>query len=349
MALIGFEGFDHWSNSFAASTSLYTNSVGQGRGVFGFTNINFNQAAAGTLGGKKILLGAGNLIQASFPTLSSGQLVIGFRFSAAVNITNQIVRFLDSAGGIQCGLELNASGKLIFWRGTNATVLGTGTTQIVGSAEYYIEVKVGFANSANVEVRVNGVSSPAEITLTGVDTTNTANQDCAFVVFAPTAGGTCSYDDFYVEDTSGSAPHNDFLGVCRIETLFGTSNNSVQWTPNASTNVSRINETTMDTDTTFNSDSVAGHIDTFNHGSLSSTPTTIFAVKAQSIARKEDVTNKTFRNKLISGGTTSDGTTYPLTTLWMTYEDYYLVDPNTAAVWTAANANATKNGYEVVA
>jgi hypothetical protein len=123
------------------------------------------------------------------------------------------------------------------------------------------------------------------------------------------------------------------------------------FTPNASTNVSQVQETAWDGDTTFNTHPApgSGAIDTFNHGSLSGTPATIYAVAVQASMRKDDTSSQLGRTKLISGVTTQNGVSVQLiNALYQHIEDIYRVDPNTSAAWTAANANATKIGYEHV-
>ena len=265
--------------------------------------------------------------------------------------TRDFFQIWDSAGAVQCGMSLNSSSKLIFWRGTNATILGTGTTTLIGGVEYYIEVGIPLGNSVTIEVRINGVT---EISAAAVDTTNTANQNWQYFWWSCAGPQTCLYTDFYCCDSAGSAPHNTFLGVCRIETLAVTTNNSVTWTPLSSTNASQVDDTgtlgtsTIDSDTTYNKTSTISNVDTFNHAALTSNPTTIFGVKVQTIVRKEDVGNRTYRNKMISGGTTSNGTTVQTYTGYMTQDDYYTTDPNTSAAWTATNVNSSKIGYELV-
>ena len=51
-----------------------------------------------------------------------------------------ILRFTD-AGNVRCGMSISAAGKLIVWRGTNATILATSTTTLIASAYYYIEIQ----------------------------------------------------------------------------------------------------------------------------------------------------------------------------------------------------------------
>lgn len=352
MALLFYEGFDNWIGG--TFTTQYS-------GQYGVNQISSwimaTSMTAGTLGGQAISCGNTGYITYYTNAAQTGTLVHGFRVNFTVGTNNQIMSWCDTApgsgivptapGSIQCGLSTNASGKLIFWRGTNANILGTGTTTLVSLTDNYIEVKFNVASTgANVTVRLNGVN---EIVLTNQNTQNTANANWMGWSTAQTPGGTTyKYDDMYLLDTSGPAPLNDFLGIVRVETLFPSANSSVTWTPNASTNVSRVQETTMDSDTTYNATATLNNVDLFTHGSLGSTPNTIFCGKVQSFVRKEDVAIHTVRTKLVSGATTANGTSRGITTIYQAQEDYYPTDPNTALAWTGANVNGTTIGYELV-
>jgi len=344
--LIDYEGFDNWTSSTDLSSTIF------GAKWSGIYNGNMQ---AGTLGGFRIRLGnADNIAYSLVRTvgaITSGQLIVGFRlFLNAITTTQMFLRFLDSAGAVQCGMSINAAGHIIFWRGTESTILGTGTATLLQGNEYFVSCKLGFSNSADVEVRVNAVS---DISLSSVDTTNTANQNCGSVGFVvPSGAFSNDYDDFYIMDDTGSAPYNDFLAEpIRVETLLTAANDSVSWAPLSGTNESNVDDTAVDSDSTYNSTSSPGDIDTFTHAVLSNTPDTIYACKVDVWARKEDVSNKTLRSKLISGGTTQDGTTSALQmryTVAYNNADILLQDPDTSADWDEAGVNATKIGYELV-
>jgi hypothetical protein len=209
-----------------------------------------------------------------------------------------------------------------------------------------VEIKVTIDSSAGaVVVRLGGVD---EINVSGVDTQTTGNAYTNLVSFfnnLPAAVSDQALDDVYACDTTGLAPYNDFLGEIRIETLYPTSNVSVTWTPLANTNWQEVSEHNMDSDTSYNSKGSSG-IDTFGISGLSSTPTTIFATAVISSARKDDVKGLQYRNKLISGGTTTDGSTSALATVYQYVRDTYLTDPDTSAAWIGAGVGAVNIGYE---
>lgn len=343
MANIGFEGFDDWINNESA-----TSAAPFGTGITSQWVGGVLPKVAGQLGGGAVSSGGG-----STPKLSLGvnyaTIVYGIRIFTGAGLgaaTQTLVEFIDGTT-VQCGLAINTSKKLIAYTGTTATIKATGTAVLVPASYYYLEIKVTIDNTNGaMEVRLGGV---ADINASTIDTQTTAN---AFlnVINATTnsVNALSNIDDLYVNDTTGGAPHNDFYGIVRIETLFGTSADATAWTPNASTNVSRIQETSMDSDTTYNSSTVNGDVDTFNHGSLSSTPTTIFGTSIRAVGRKEDVSVQTLRTKLKSGVTTQNGASQSVATVYQRIQDVYLTDPNTGSAWITANVNSSKIGYEHV-
>ncbi|RWB68357.1 hypothetical protein [Mesorhizobium sp.] len=335
MALLTFAGFDHISTS--VDFANYP----------GWTSSGLLTKTAGLLGGFAITASS-SIRDAIFQTGSTfSTLIAGFRFRANTipASTFDFFKFLDSTS-TQCGLSLKADGTVIFWRGTNATVLATSTTVLAAGSWYFFELKVTFHNTTGAyEFRIGGVT---EFSGSGANTRNTAN-NYATGTDMICNGSVYAYDDYYLADTSGGAPANDFLGVIRVEASYPTAaDGTSQWTPNASTNVSRVNEAAADDDTTYNSASVSGNIDLFTHGALSSTPTTIFGVAVTAKARKDDVTARSLRTKLKSGTTTQNGASFALATTYQYIRDQYVVDPNTSAAWTATNVNATSIGYEHV-
>lgn len=340
MAILEFMGFDHIANTgldfFGAGA--YPKWTVANSGNWG--------TVAGLLGGLAFTsFGTNELLWTSGSTYST--LIVGGRFkviNAVISVDRPFLVFTDGVG-IQCGVNMNTTGHLYLWRGTSSTVLATGATALVQNSWYFVELKIEFSGSAYYELRLGGVTEFSGI----ADTTNTANSYATTVGFSgnTASGGFTVMDDLYIADTSGSSPSNDFLGVIRVETVFVSSNNSVQWTPLSSTNASNVDETQVDGDTTYNSSSTSGHVDTFNHGALSSSPTTIFGVAVLTKHRKDDVAARSIRNKFISGGTTVNGATVTVNTTYAWTKDYYALDPDTSAAWANSTAvNNTKIGYE---
>lgn len=344
MALIGFDGFDHYSSNPVIDLRVTPFGLTGTWAITGTVPAIVRQA--GLLGGFALTNGGPSFVTTATLVLGANYttFIIGHRYliDNPVDAIQEIMHFDDGAT-TQCGLSVDATGHLFFWRATSATVLATSTARLFAGSWYMIEAKVTIDNAAgSFEVRLDGVTV---LSASGVDTQNGANAYINQLVRFFVPGDASAIDDLYMCDTTGPAPYNDFLGIVRVETLFVTTNNSVTWTPLASTNASQVDEVAMDSDTTYNSISTTG-IDTFNHGALSSTPVTIFQADILSAARKTDVGILQYRNRLISGGSTASGATSGLATVYQYVRDSYQLDPNTSATWASTDLNATKIGYE---
>jgi hypothetical protein len=357
MALLLYEGFDNWSSSFITASNLSGVTGTAGVGIWTLVPNGTIFFLSSPYGGKYMNLHNTSSFNYSLSTASTNTLICGFRVNTTDLATN-ILTIYDSAAAVQCGLGISAT-KLFMWRGTTATVLGTGNTTLAVNRDYFIEIKTQLSNSANVTVRINGI---VEFTLSGVDTTNTANQNWMLVGVSTTPGGAdVNYDDLYLSDDTGPAPYNDFLGPVHVDTSFVTASTRSQFTPLTSTNVSQVSETAIDGDTTYNFGSnTTGAVDLFNHlsflappaAALASTPQTVFATKVQSYARRDDVQPILYRNKLVSStGLITNGAVRGLgglTTVYQLQEDYYTTDPATGLAWTAAGVNGSQIGYEIL-
>jgi len=344
MALIQFQGFEN----FQLAISVDLPASGQ---YFGWTGTGSvaGTLVAGQLGGFQWSSNGGtnNNIEFLAPSPLT-TFIVGFRLNIPAIRNQSFMECWDSTHTTQMGLGISASGKLYVWRGSTANVVATGTTTIVFGGYYYVELKCTInTTTGSCTVNLNGVQ---EINATNVNTQATGNANVQYWRYRWTGAETLLIDDWYLEDTTGSAPYNGFLcdptNALRIETLYPTANSSVFFTPNTSTNVSQVQEVHSDNDTTFNVTSVPA-IDTFTHGSLVSTPVTIYAINVLAKLRSDDVSNMTMRTKLTSGATSVNGTTWLGATVYQYIVDQYTTDPNTSAAWaTAAAVNGTIIGYE---
>lgn len=355
MALINFHGFDNTPSPQAQGQLVLSNGFSSIGTVTNLTKQPALSASGSSLGFANtgalyILMGD----PGGFTNHVS--LVSGCRWQFSVNpvATIQILAFIDGST-FNIGVAINTSRQLFVYRNTVATVIATGTTVLLSGSVYEIELKAIFATTAtgSYEVRINGVTEP-NLSASGTVQTAVTNAFSQSVAFASGSGSSATdeIDDLYLCDLTGSVA-NDFLATSstaiRVETVYPTSNNSVVFTPLANANWQEVDEANFDSDTSYNFSTASGDIDTFNHGSITSTPITIFGVKVDVAARKDDVSNQQIRTKLISGSTTSNGTSKTLNTIYTTSSDVYPTDPNASgSAWSASTVNATKIGYEHV-
>lgn len=261
-----------------------------------------------------------------------------------------IVSLLD-AGSLQCDLRLKSDGNLAVTR--NGTTLGTGTTPLALNTYYYVELKIKINSSTGtVDVRVNGTSL---ISLTGQNTQATGNataNEIALGQFTAVSGVSMYYDDLYICDGAGST-NNAFLGDCRVDCYLPTGNGSnsafTNNSGNSTNNYSHVNEASQDGDTSYVADLTVNDIDSYAITGLTHTPSSIFGLQTNIIARTDDAGARSICPLLYRSATAYAGTSVALGTSYQDKLQIYEQDPATSAAWTKTNLNATEFGLKVTA
>ena len=340
MALIDIEGGDHLAASMFQTKGWNGNNpdsiiAGRVRG----SGWQWNP-----FGGNRTLA---KVLPSTYLSMVAG---IGFMSTNNVNSSSpfnmQIFNFQDTGGSTTIArVGTNSAGRL---QVTNSagTVIATGTTVLAQNAWYFIEMKLIVGTSGTCEVHLNGVPGEILPTVGNFGTTNIGR----FALTFNTSGANPNWDDLYVQDLTGSAPNNDFLGDVVIETLFPNGDGTHQaWTPSAAgSHYTKVNEATPDGDTTYVSDISPGDIDTYTVGSLATLSGTVYGVATNLYARKDDAATRQIAPVIREAGTDHVGTTTPgLTTSYLYYRQLYPLDPAGAA-WTIASVNGSEYGVKEV-
>ena len=223
----------------------------------------------------------------------------------------------------------------------------------------YIELKATIHGSTGVLVmQVNGQEVMNE---TGLDTKNSGGTfDGADAIRLSGIDGTTStdfdgrinslFDDWYVSDTTGAAPNNDFLGPIKIEELMPDgAGNASDFTPLSGTNFSNVDEVPTDDDTTYVSSATTTDKDTHTLEALTDIDGTIFGVQVYTVCRVEDVTTHGCTNVVRRSTSESSGANPTVSsTSYVAVSDMFEQDPAAGpGVWTVTNVNAMEAGYEV--
>lgn len=359
MALIDSEGFG-LSTAIAdvINYSLF-NDVGGNLatanaqiGTGGPLGDNFFQCdtATGILGHSQVAIT--RILPSTFSSFFWGARV------AIPNNSNQgggpVIAFMDASGVTeQFRLQFNQAGVITAFRGGSS--LGTsaaGAIPIAGASLNWCYLEVGVVLSATVgtiTVKVNGTTVMA---LTGLNNCGGTGTVCG----AWKAGSGANTDNitsinfmhYYFADATGGSPWNTFIGDVRVQTLLPTADNSVQFSHNGlGSNHANAALVPPVPNTDFNSDSTSGHQDSFNMGTIAASLTTVFGVNVKVLAEKSDAGARNLQTVVISGGTTSTGTSTGLQQTAQQLKTMYQTDPNTSAQWTAANVNLAKAGYKI--
>jgi hypothetical protein len=366
MATIAIEGFDHVATpgQFALKPGWNVTLQQAAGGLF--NAINF---VGGRLLGSAIQLICGEssgtsgtniaAVTKTLPT-SYATLICGFAFqwsSGFVSIAENF-SFLTAANGRVLSLRLNGTtgGSVANLEVLNAagTVVATCATSFVSGTWYYLEVKCAVGAAGAVSIKVNGV---LDGNVTGISV-NTGTINISKIQFNAQSLSTAGanpyvipiFDDVYVADTSGPAPRNDFLGDCRVETLYPTADGAhLDWTPSSGPDhYTRVNQTTPDDDTTYVKDKTPGDIDTYVPTSLASVSGQVFGVQTNLYARKDDAATRQIAPVIRMGSSDYVGlTSAGLSSSYLYYSQMYERDP-TATDWTIASVNAAQFGIKEV-
>jgi hypothetical protein len=257
----------------------------------------------------------------------------------------------DSGATTHITVTLDTDRYVRIRRGSHVgTLLATSAEQLPAGAGYhYVEAKVPLDDAAGeVEVRIDGSTTPI-VSFTG-DTKNAGTKTVldSLTLFCQTTGGVQMYwDDIYLCNGAG-AINNDFLGDCSVATVVPTATTVANWVGsdgNSVNNEALIDELAFST-TDYVASAVAGAVDHYTMGDVPA-GVDIKGVCATIQAFKTDAGARSLRARLVSGASNAQkdlvlGTS---ATFLQIISD---TDPDTAAAWTEAGANAAGVEIEVI-
>ncbi len=354
MALIDSEGFglstaiaNYFTYSAFTGIGAQSNLLSIGTGGPQGDNFLLNSVPVANAGVRRLL-----------PTTPT-TFIVGFRAAFMSDMTNYVF-FNDASANEQFHLEFTPTGQIRVVR--NATVLVTtaaGTVPGTHSASsptafnwVYVEVGATISPTAGaVTVRVSGVTV---VNLTNVNTNNaTAGTTISFIDWGGASASLVAPNGLmhiYISDTTGAAPWNTFLGDVRVQTLYPTGNDSVQFTANGlASNWQNAALALPVPGTDYNASSTVGQQDTFAMAPISTTIGAVYGVNVKPLLFKSDAGARSGQTVLKSGATTALGTSTPLLATATQMHTMYQTDPNTSAQWALAAVNAAKPGYKISA
>lgn len=229
------------------------------------------------------------------------------------------------------------------------TRLALATTQSVPiNTWFYIELRGTIADAGGRGiVRVNGVTV---IDFTG-DTRNggTSTNIDSIRVGVFNQNNTFRVDDLYVCDALGSSA-NDFLGDCRVQTLYPNGNGvSSQWVGsdgNSTDNYLLVDEAGAPSAVDYVGSATVGNRDSYTFGDLTGTPT-VHAVKVSAHANNSDAGTGSVQLATRSAAANYDSSAKTLVSAVGVVSDLRVTDPATSAAWTATAVNAAEFGVVV--
>jgi hypothetical protein len=274
---------------------------------------------------------------------------MNFRLNAGAYAATDIFKFMEGATN-HTVIGIDGSGHIVAKRNTTLLTGGTSSNVLSLNTWYSLEILTKVHDTTGtVEVRVNG-SNSGWLNLSSLDTRNGATGVINQLQISPTnAFNALCFADFIIWDTTGSAPNNTFLGSKRVTLVAADGDGTTSsWTPNSgANNFSRVNEASVDDDTSYISSNAAGTVQLFTFADNAFG--TVNAVITNIYNRKDDANAYTLAEQCRSGGTTYTGakTLTPGATYFCEQEIREL-DPATSAAWTASGVNAAEFGVKQV-
>ena len=240
----------------------------------------------------------------------------------------------------QLTINITNDGALEARRGTHSgTLLGTSADNVVTNNRWlFIEFKAVIDNSAgSLIAKVNGVEV---LNISGVDTQYLAGSQVNGVEFIAWA-----LDDLYINDTSGSAPHNTFYGgTFHVQTLFPTADDTVAWTPSAGANWAAVDDASPD-DVAWIEGTSDAQTDLYTIETAPSGTVLTLQVNIMAVANGSGVFRIAAAVKI--SGVTYLSTPVPITTSYFDLFAVFPLNPATSTAWTTAVINAAKWGVKL--
>jgi hypothetical protein len=291
----------------------------------------------------------------------------GFRWTNGTSTNTKLLEFFSSANSAgQVWLHFNSSAQFAIGRGSAGegidgtspnsgptTVLWQDTTVQPSDTWMFLEMHVFVHDTAGtITFKKNEI---VLFTATGLDTKNGSSDLIDWIRFcAPFTNvqPTWHIDDVYIVDPA-VAPYTTFLGESQVNWRAPTGDSGAQqWTPSTGVNHwANVDEVPNDVDGTYNSAPTAALTNLHTYAALPSNIGAIRALKVRTRFRKDDAGGCTVRNKVVSSGggapaTTFNGAAYNPGVSYGWQQDTMEVDPDTAAAWLKASADAIISGYE---
>ena len=283
---------------------------------------------------------------------------VGFRYPGSTVPSTQCQAILYDSATAQVGWKLNSNGSISVYRGatSGSTLIGTTTTGLitlnsVSTADYkMVELEVVFATGATGTVKLR-VNDTEVLNVSSVQTSNTANAYCTHYAISGSNAGSegVNYDDLYVNDDTGSAPHNTYYGEAFVveRVLPNADGNSSQWTRSTGTNNYAMVDDTGNDDTDYVSSSTTNQIDTYGCSNLTNASGTVIGIEHNMIIRKDDVANRVVAPVIRTGGTDYPQTNRTATGTYTLWYERINTNPNTSLPFSISDINGIEIGVKL--
>ena len=348
MALIWADGFDHygtspnggrdamlagaWAAFSWANGTAHEVSAAQARTGTHSLRHSYNSLATGGIQARRVL--------------GAAQIVVGcaagwyFNSLPGVNAVHGF-EFRNNANNAIATITIQSDGALGLYVGASRTFLAASDPIISASSWQHIEAKIVCDTVVGeCEIRVNGV------TVLHVTDQNLGSLGCTQIVFGipgSRSGGNLTYytDDIVVWNDVGD-DNNDFIGQCRVETIFPVADTAqADWTlVGDSDGFDCIDNVPPDGDTTYIQGANVGDISQFELDDLPPETAKIIGVYIPVMAKIDDAGVGAVKTGLLSGSDLALSGELTLTTAYTYWGAVFERDPATDEPWTKTGLEA---------
>jgi hypothetical protein len=349
MSIVFQTGFDHYTAITQRFTSITTAGGSTlNIGAFGRNSTN-GMRLIGPSSGTIVTRAARTIANTATIHVAFGLKISAFPTPGASTVRQCGFLYLRDAGTDQIYFTLLPNGTINVLRSGSATALGTTTYAFLTGVYYHIEIKAVISDAAgSVQIKVNEVS---QLSLSSIDTKNTANAYINEVVFANNAAATSGtgdlgvtinldFDDIVLNTT-------DFTGDAEVTTYLPTAVGSTnQWSvTGAISSYQAVDETTPNGDTDYIFSSVAGDQTLFTYGTVPDT-TNIIAIVPIPFAEKTDAGSAQLASVVAVSGSASvvGATQAPSSGSYEYFPDIFSLSTATGITWTATEWNSIEIG-----
>ena len=303
---------------------------------------------SGPLGDPYASISSGGIIAWNSPELTDR-----FYFGCRVNTQSSGFTFrantLDPANPTAFYVYFTTSGDLVVYQGFTGTVIASATTTAPINGWWYFEIYAYInATAGAITICVNGAVA---LTVSGVDTHswNSGYTQMAQISLAPHINNNnLLLQHCYLNDSTGSAPNNGFLGDVRVQALFPVANASVAFVANG-TDSNWVNAAMVppNPNIDYNASNTVNAIDTFTCQPMASNLGAIYAVNVKTISNKTSSGEREMAALVVSDGVTAVGANVAIATDYKQYQQVFETDPSTATAWTQSGVDALQIGYKI--
>jgi len=287
----------------------------------------------------------------------------GFRYSGSMSpfgggaTSIALLSTLSSTSATQVTLALNATSKVleVFRQSARDTLLASGSTPLTADTWYHIGLHVVISDTVGVaDVKLNDVS---EISTSSLDTNNSGSNINTILLGISTEGGrggaTFYFDDFVVNDTSGSVA-NGWLGAIGVEMLTPSADgNYSAWTSTGGAvdyteldDVASYGSLPDDDTTTI----LSGTTDQRTSVALSDTTVSgqVEGVMLCTYAKNSGAGGDQMSQGVRLSSTDYDSTAFAPSTSYAWHLDVLTTNPATSARWTTSEIDGMEMGWKRV-